>query len=45
MFPSTPLNVNITKLFCGLHNVVANGGHIGDFNAVTKKKGKTLSFN
>ena len=37
MFPSTPLNVNITKLFCGDHNVVANGGHIVDFSAVIKE--------
>ena len=32
MFPSTTLNVNITKLCCGLHMqyafIVANGGHI-----------------
>ena len=37
MFSSTTLNVNITKLFCGLHRpqyafIVANGGHIGVTN-------------
>ena len=30
MFPSTTLNVNNTKLFCGQYAfIVANGGHIG----------------
>ena len=56
MFLSITLNVDITKLFCGLYSMllyvangghigVTTGGHIGDFKGVTKKKGKTLSFN
>ena len=56
MYPSTTLNVNITKTILwasqydfivanGGHMGVTTGGHIGNFSGVAKKKGEILSFN